>query len=37
MIDVVGWFGKIVVEIKEVLESRRGLFAAAFDGSKSEK
>ena len=37
MIDVAGWSGKTVAEIKEVLESRRGPSAAAFDGPKSEK
>ena len=37
MIRVAGWQGKNVAEIKEVLESRRGPSAAAFDGPKSEK
>ena len=37
MIRVAGWEGKNVAEIKEVLESRRGPSAAAFDGPKSEK
>jgi len=37
MIRAAGWEGKNVAEIKEVLESRRGPSAAAFDGPKSEK
>lgn len=37
MLDLAGWSGKTVTEIKEVLETRRGPNAAAFDGPKSEK
>lgn len=37
MIRAAGWEGKNVAEIKEVLESRRGPSAAAFDGPKSER
>lgn len=35
MIELAGWKGKTVGEIKEVLESRRGPSAAAFDGPKT--
>ena len=37
MIDAAGWSGKTVQEIKDVLESRRGPSAAAFDGPKTDK
>jgi len=37
MIALAGWTGKSVQEIKDVLESRRGPSAAAFDGPKSDK
>jgi hypothetical protein len=37
MLDVAGWSGKTVAEVKSVLETRRGPSAAAFDGPKSEK
>jgi len=37
MLDVAGWSGKTVMEVKNVLETRRGPSAAAFDGPKSEK
>lgn len=35
MIELAGWKGKTVGEVKEVLESRRGPSAAAFDGPKT--
>ena len=37
MSQVAGWAGKTVSEIKDVLDSRRGPSAAAFDGPKSDK
>jgi hypothetical protein len=37
MVDIAGWSGKSVQEIKDILESRRGPSAAAFDGPKTDK